>query len=204
VSRGGSHPCEVGCTCTRHPGGSRPKAICPVCGREFEFQRSLIGKRRFCSPECHLIDYNASTERWESKSQSIKEGHARKTPEAKILHGKRISEARKGMQFSDAHKAAIAAIAVSNWTGGTEGDTYAAILCPHGFVREYHFLYGEHVISTAFGLRRRSFNLDFAHVEGKINIELDGPSHKTTFEKDTLRDAILRDNGWRVIRIKHA
>ena len=204
MGRGGSHPCQDGCTCARHPGGKRPEAICPVCGTVFEFQRSTAHKRRFCSPECNLIDYNNSAERWASKSESVRKGYARKPLEARVLHGKRISKARKGIQFSDEHKAILADCAVHNYQGGKTGDEFASILCPAGFVREHHFLYGEHVIRTAFGLRRRSFNLDFAHVEGKVNIELDGPRHKSTPEKDAARDAILRNLGWRVIRIKHA
>ena len=122
------------------------------------------------------------------------------------LPGQRISETRKslGIQHSDETKAFLAECAVYNWQGGKAGEDFAAVLCPVGFIREYHFLYGEHVIMTAFGLRRKSFNLDFAHVEGKINIELDGPSHKSTPAEDAARDAILRDHGWRIIRIKHA
>lgn len=88
--------------------------------------------------------------------------------------------------------------------GGSTGDDFAAVLCPVGFIREFHVSYGEHVVPTPFGPRRRQFNLDFAHIEGKINIELDGSSHKTTAEADAVRDAILREIGWRIIRIKHA
>jgi hypothetical protein len=164
----------------------------------------MVGKRKFCSPECNLIDYHSSDERWTSKSEAIKDGHARKSPEAKALHGQRISGSRKGIQFSDEHKSVLAECALHNWQGGKTGDDFASVLLPAGFVREHHFLYGEHVVKTAFGLRRRSFNLDFAHIEGKVNIELDGPKHKSSVEEDARRDAILRDHGWRVIRIKHA
>lgn len=108
------------------------------------------------------------------------------------------------IRHSDETKALLAECAVYNWQGGKVGEDFAAVLCPAGFIREYHFLYGEHVVMTAFGLRRKSFNLDFAHVEGRINIELDGPSHKATAEADAARDAVLRGLGWRVIRIKHA
>lgn len=108
------------------------------------------------------------------------------------------------MEFSDEHKARLADIAVHNWTGGSTGDNFAATLCPIGFIREHHVCYGDYIIPTPYGLRRRQFNLDFAHVEGKVNIELDGSSHKTTVEADAARDAILREMGWRVIRIKHA
>lgn len=204
--RGGSHPCAANCTCARHPGGKRPEATCPTCGTVFEFPRANIGKRKFCSPECNLIDYNSSIERWTSKSKAVRKGHAARSPEARVLHGKRISETRRAMDIrhSDETKAFLADCAVYNWQGGKVGDEFAVVLCPAGFKREHRFMYGEHVIMTAYGLRRRSFNLDFAHVEGKINIELDGPGHKSTPIEDEARDAILRANGWRIIRIKHA
>ena len=204
---GGSHPCAAGCTCARHPGGKRTLATCPVCGTVFRFPRANIGKRKFCSPECNLTDYNTSTERQTSKSESVKKGHDKKSPEERVLHGKRISEARMGMHFSDDHKSLLSDCATHNWRGGKTGDVFARVLCPAGFVREHRVHYGEPLIKVGIrclGRRRRSFNLDFAHVEGKVNIELDGPRHKTTAEADAARDIILRELGWRVIRIKHA
>jgi very-short-patch-repair endonuclease len=49
---------------------------------------------------------------------------------------------------------------------------------------------------------RQSYHLDFAHVEGKVNIELDGPCHDHS--KNEERDTFLRTLGWKVIRINHA
>lgn len=209
MPRGGSHPCETGCTCARHPGGRRPTAVCPVCGTVFEFPRADIGRRKFCSPECNLIDYNESAERWTSKSESVKRGYARKPPEERILHGKRISETRKslGIRHSDETKALLADCAVYNYQGGKTGDAFARVLCPAGFVREHRVYYGDPLIKVGIGgLGRlcRSFNLDFAYVGCKIAVELDGPGHKASFEEDATRDAILRELGWHVIRIKHA
>jgi very-short-patch-repair endonuclease len=45
--------------------------------------------------------------------------------------------------------------------------------------------------------------MDFAHIEGKIDIELDGLGHKASSEEDAVRDKILRLYGWKIIRIKH-
>jgi very-short-patch-repair endonuclease len=39
-------------------------------------------------------------------------------------------------------------------------------------------------------------------LESKINIEIDGSSHRGREEKDAERDAFLRSRGWKVIRIK--
>ena len=65
---------------------------------------------------------------------------------------------------------------------------------PVGYVREVHVPWGT-------GHNER-FVLDFAHIEAKIAIELDGSSHKKTQEYDQLRDSLLRQLGWKVIRIK--
>ena len=47
------------------------------------------------------------------------------------------------------------------------------------------------------------YRFDFAHLEGKIDIELDGPCHFQSREEDAKRDAVLRALGWKIIRIKH-
>jgi len=46
------------------------------------------------------------------------------------------------------------------------------------------------------------YKLDYAHLEAKVNIEIDGSSHRFKEEKDAKRDAFLRNLGWKVIRIK--
>ena len=84
------------------------------------------------------------------------------------------------------------------------GDDYARILEPVGFVREHTIYYGEKIVKTGYGLRRKFFKLDFTEPTSKTNIELDGPGHATTTEEDAARDQILRGLGWRVIRIHHA
>jgi very-short-patch-repair endonuclease len=45
------------------------------------------------------------------------------------------------------------------------------------------------------------FIVDYYNKQYKIVIELDGNSHEGTFEKDILRDKVLLDNGYIVIRI---
>lgn len=92
-----------------------------------------------------------------------------------------------------------------NYWGGATGDAFAKVLEPAGFIREHRVYYGEPVVQV-FGkqrFRKKNFSLDFAHVEGKINIELDGPGHKVHSEGDAIRDNILRSLGWRIIRIRH-
>lgn len=90
------------------------------------------------------------------------------------------------------HAANIRKSVGRNWRGGEDGDYLASILCPLGYVREYQFVYD--------GLKRH--NLDFALLEEKVNIELDGVSHMTSKADDEVRDARMRSLGWKVIRVK--
>jgi very-short-patch-repair endonuclease len=47
------------------------------------------------------------------------------------------------------------------------------------------------------------YSLDFAFIDKKINIEIDGGTHKinTVLKKDMERDLILKEMGWKIIRI---
>lgn len=47
-----------------------------------------------------------------------------------------------------------------------------------------------------------AYKLDFAHREAKVNIEIDGLSHRGRRFEDERRDEYLRSLGWKVIRIK--
>lgn len=46
------------------------------------------------------------------------------------------------------------------------------------------------------------YKLDYAHLEAKIDIEIDGSSHRFKRESDEKRDTFMRVLGWKVIRIK--
>ena|ERR1017187_10498569 len=108
---------------------------------------------------------------------------------------KRMSESMRGIPKSEAHKAKLAVGAVPRFHGGNNANDLGKVLEPVGFIREHHVTWGTR--------RNERFILDFAHVEGKVNIELDGPSHDNTQEHDALRDHVLTTLGWRIIRIKH-
>lgn len=86
--------------------------------------------------------------------------------------------------------------------GGTEGDLYASLLSPLGYLREFHVQWGPQ--------RGDRYKLDFALPKypsnpqlGGIDIELDGPYHVASKDADYIRDGRLRAMGWKVIRIKH-
>lgn len=72
---------------------------------------------------------------------------------------------------------------------------YAALLVPLGYVMDSYFVNGPRP-------GRATYKLDFALVDAKVNIELDGSSHKgARLERDARRDTWLRSLGWHVIRI---
>jgi hypothetical protein len=77
---------------------------------------------------------------------------------------------------------------------GDVGVLYASILLPAGYVQH-------HIHHVGPGQYDR-YEMDFAHLEAKVNIELDGPYHDY-HERDDVRDRHLRSLGWKVIRIDH-
>jgi hypothetical protein len=74
-------------------------------------------------------------------------------------------------------------------------ERYARVLAPAGFVTEFPLQWGG---------RGQRYRLDFAHVEAKVNIEIDGSSHNRPARraKDAERDARLCALGWKVIRVR--
>lgn len=78
--------------------------------------------------------------------------------------------------------------------GGKTGEDFSKLLEPIGFVREYVLFYDND---------RGHAVMDFAHLQLKINVELDGPYHQASKEHDEKRDEALSAKGWIVLRIKH-
>jgi very-short-patch-repair endonuclease len=78
-----------------------------------------------------------------------------------------------------------------NFSGGRQGSRYADLLCPVGYRREY-------LLNVS---RTVKFKMDFALVERKVNVEIDGPYHMGNVKKDTARDTFLKQLGWIVIRV---
>lgn len=162
------------------------------------------------TPERRELQRQLSTGRSQSIEARVKIGNfhrGRKASEQKLqkMRGRKVSvETRskisaklKGHIVSEETRVKIAEkirpIAPHSFRGGATADAFAAVLEPAGFIREYHVLWGR-------GNQR--YQLDFAHISGLVNIELDGESHDLTQEEDAIRDAFLRHLGWRVIRIK--
>ena len=78
----------------------------------------------------------------------------------------------------------------------------ASLLQPLGYQREYPIkTKGHGTVENP----PRSYKADFAHLESKTAIELDGPCHLSRARQDLDRKktAVLQALGWRVIRIRH-
>lgn len=147
---------------------------------------------------------NAADPAWRKKvSDGTRAGQANMSADEREIWNINQSLARLDTHPTEETKEKLSKVGPRNWTGGQIAELYATVLCPVGFVREYHFTYGTKTVTTGWGFRRPRYQMDFAHVEGKVNIELDGPHHKGTPEHDARRDAILREHGWKIIRIKH-
>lgn len=71
---------------------------------------------------------------------------------------------------------------------------YAALLCPLGYIMDFP-------VSTGRG-RGHHYVLDFALLESKTDVEIDGSSHRGRSNHDRERDVSLRALGWRVIRVR--
>jgi hypothetical protein len=99
-----------------------------------------------------------------------------------------------GKHHSEETRRALSATARRNLTGGEDGEAYATVLCPAGFIRE--------VIVILSPGRSNLAVCDFAHPDAKVDIELDGVGHYGTAESDRIRDSKLRGLGWKVIRIR--
>lgn len=129
--------------------------------------------------------------------ESLKTSSAHQAAMRSEERSQKISQALTGHLVTQETRDKIAdkirPLAPFNFRGGHIAEIYAAFLCPAGFIREHHVLWGR-------GNDR--FRLDFAHLEGKINIELDGESHDNSHAHDALRDSMLKTLGWRIIRIK--
>jgi hypothetical protein len=139
-------------------------------------------------------------------------------------HRKAISDGRKGMTFSAEHRANLstAGKGLPAWNkgvpmseaakaklkktftgrartpygrgGAVSPDVlpYVDVLCPLGYELDAVTI----PIPTG-----SAYKLDFAHREAKVNIEIDGRSHRDRQEQDARRDAYLQSLGWKVIRI---
>jgi len=147
------------------------------------------------SPECR----NADPIFREEMRQTARDPEWRqKVSEAtkKRMHDPEIRE-----RHLTALRAAMAATPDGHTFSGSKGREpnelekwYAGLLQPIGYIWGY---------IVKFNSEGRHYTLDFALEDGKINIEVDGSSHRGREISDHIRDETLKNLGWRVIRVRH-
>ena len=177
--------CLPGCKCGKHNGNAgRGNKPCPVdctCQKHREYTKqdreNAASAGRLCEPGCSCGR------------------HKDHTCPSNCTCDKHHSTACPPMCQCERHTYRERPDAGYYWHGGAEGDLYASILLPAGYQRHKYVWYG-------LG-RYDCHELDFAHMEAKVNIELDGPYHYHTPAEDILRDSRLHALGWKIIRIKH-
>jgi len=183
---GSSRLCKPSCTCERHQNSGGipcpPQCTCPK-----HRPPQNAGKKSPCPSGCTCGRHFHSAE-----------------------HTEKVRQSQLGRVFTAEHREKLSKVhhalmqQSNSFNGGPEGDVYATILCPVGFVREHWVELGRPPRRTRGGsLPGGRYRFDFAHLEGKIDIELDGPCHFQSREEDAKRDAVLRALGWKIIRIKH-
>lgn len=74
-------------------------------------------------------------------------------------------------------------------------------LLPLGYIREYPIKTKGHGTNNKVP---SNYKADFANIEKKIVVEIDGPDHNTTIckNRDRKKTEVLEALGWKVIRIK--
>ena len=199
---------------------------CEVCGEPFSKPRSCglpeWSRRRFCSYRCKG-DGQKGQPTW-NKGQTF-ESHAQRVScricgeptrfaggEGSRLIGKvpcdkpeciAASRALKNQRIGDRATSMYAngerALLVGNWQRVRTISVEEVLLTPWfasiGWTAQYRFMPGT---------QQRSFRLDFAHPALRLNVEIDGTSHRTADRKarDARRDATLTAQGWQVLRIQ--
>lgn len=166
--------CKPGCSCRRHI----PKPLSP----------EVVQRRSEA-----LLGHEVSVATREKISRSLT--GRRLNDEQRARRSEIVYPPRTDRQKSGMSKLAIERGFGANFRGGSYADSVYELLVRGGFTREHSVQHGT--------TRGAAYHLDFAHVEGKINIELDGPGHKSLPYEDEARDSWLKARGWRVIRVRH-
>lgn len=114
--------------------------------------------------------------------------------ESRAKKNQRIAERAKSMYASGERPRLI-----GNWqrvrTVSAEEEALAPWFKSIGWTPQYRFVPGTN---------QRSFRLDFADSERRLDVEIDGTSHRfpERQRRDAARDATLIAGGWRVLRIQ--
>ena len=192
---------------------------CKICNKEFEKRHSYIGH---CSVHNRNEQYKVGRKKTESVNKELKckycnkefslgkslAGHqtwCKQNPNTESSKAK-ISKIRKDISLSEEHKQKIS---VSRKRYLDENPGNIPYLLNHSSKESYPEKIFREALETnkisgwvqEYPIKR--YSLDFAFVDLKINIEIDGATHSQDFVriKDEERDNTLQSLGWIVYRI---
>jgi very-short-patch-repair endonuclease len=199
--------------------------VCKICDKKFDKRYSYIGH---CSSHNRGESYAEKRKSKKIEPQKIKiceyckeifdngfklGGHkvnCKKNPEFeknKLIKKKKLSKISKGKKLKDDHK-----IKISESRKKYLNDNPGKI--PYLLNHSSKEIYPEKIFREQLENKEikgwiqeypiKRYSLDFAFLEKKIDIEIDGETHNISSVaiKDTERDITLSKMGWKIIRIK--
>lgn len=192
----------------------RPK-LCRFCGKECKNNISLSGHERLClkNPNRNYVSHTIGCKPWNA-------GLTKSTDERIRQQGHHLSERYKnhelipgftGKKHSDETKRKLSeAMKLAQKEGRAHNIGECRWNNTHSWPEKWLiqvlkneccYVEGIHYV-TEYPFHR--FSLDFAFVNSKLCIEVDGKQHttdKTQIERDKRKDELLREDGWKELRI---
>ena len=157
--------------------------VCVACGESFEVRFSQEKRHKSCGkPECVKKAYSLANQ---NRPTELRQ---------------RIGETRKQRFASGKIKTRLSEFRLSSSNALTEAESFIA-----PFLSQLNFI-PHHQINTGLSPRygnSHMFVVDFANIEQKMYIEIDGRSHHTLKgqERDVKRGSLLLELGWQGIHI---
>jgi len=192
--------------------------ICETCGAAFlkgptVSQREWDTKVKYCSVPCYRAGRRAAPSKAQYIPCRICHGPTRFHGTVKnhlygMLHCERTecieaSRRLKNERIGAAHRAIEAAgerVETPGWKGISRVSAEELLLEPWfrsmGWEPQYRFNTGVHTNKLP-----RQFQLDFAHLETHLYVEIDGSVHRLRTDRDARRDHMMAERGWDGLRI---
>lgn len=196
---------------------SDEKFICRFCDKECKNANALRNHERLCKDnpdrqESPFVKHNEKIRNGErvawnkGKTKETNDGirHNIESRTRNIESGKTIPSFR-GKHLSDEHKAKLSKAqteylirtGLNRWSNAHSSErTY-----PEKFFEEIL----KDICIEQYVIPGLPYKLDFADVDNKIDVEVDGEQHyinNELSERDQIRDKRLEENGWRTIRVR--
>ena len=191
--------------------------ICKYCGRKCHSIKSLRSHEVLCKEnpnrkESSFVLHNEKIKSGErvawnkGKTKETDDGirHNIESHKKNIESGKTIPSWR-GKHLSDEHKAKLSK-AQTEYLIRTGLNRWSNA---HSSERSYPEKFFEEILKDIcieqYVIPGLPYKLDFADVDNKIDIEIDGEQHyveNELRERDQIRDKKLEENGWKTIRVR--